>query len=118
MIVGDDQMNLKDDDVIDRSVPGVLQVKRIITLNVCRCRQCDDKCSRLAEPPHLLCVHCNNNHSQREDPNNSLSKYLGPIRGKERAEPKYVAGAPPYMGGRPDSCPICGTYPPCEMDCR
>lgn len=83
MILNDHHMLLQpNDDII--SVDGALVVRRMIELRVCRCRECDDTCTYLASLPYLLCVHCNNNHSQRADPDKWSSDYLGPVTGPRR----------------------------------
>jgi len=79
MILSNEVMTLKPDDEIIAADYGALIVRRVIDIYVCRCRQCEDKCTRLGDPPHLCCVICNNDHSQAVD-----GVYKGPFRGKVR----------------------------------
>lgn len=108
MRISDKDMELREGDVIKGADWGGLVVERTIQLTVCRCRQCEDACDTLAEVPHLLCVHCNNHHTQ-----NVNGEYKGPYLGPRRAL-EHLAKI------KPDSepCPICGSVPSCPMDCR
>ncbi len=76
MRIPDDEMHLRPQDEVKQSEWGGLVVERTIELTICRCRQCKDRCVRLSEPPHLLCVHCHNNHTQNVD-----GVYRGPFSG-------------------------------------
>ena len=66
-----------EDKVIDKD--GHLAVIRPITFYLCRCRECKDACKALSEVP--LCVHCNNNCTQKADPEKYYSEWLGPFTG-------------------------------------
>ena len=127
-MISDTHSALRSDDEIVTNGKGQLSVSRVVSLNVCRCRQCSDNCELLAEPPHVLCVHCNNNHSQSVD-----GRFVGPFTGSRgaralqqmstiRAQPDPTPSPPTYRYGipgiTPDACPICGTIPACSMDCR
>ena len=80
MILSNEDMTLRPDDDIEVAQSDHLVVKRIITLTVCRCRQCEDKCERLGEHPYFTCSVCNNNHSQDVD-----GVYRGPLCGSRGA---------------------------------
>ena len=87
MRLPDELMKLKrgdDGGIVTSAVDGTLLVYRTVELRVCRCRECNDTCEWLAERPHTLCVTCHNNHSQKADPNNSFSEWLGPLVGPRR----------------------------------
>lgn len=79
MILSSEQMKLRPDDEVVESEDCTLVVKRVVDLHVCRCRECEDKCERLGEPPYLTCSICHNNHSQAVD-----GIYKGPFRGPKR----------------------------------
>lgn len=133
MIISD--MFLSHDDEINESAWGGLVVDRLVQFTVCRCRQCEDACEMLGEVPHTLCIRCNNHHSQVEN-----GVYKGPLTGPRRVlerlaqipaddppqrapeplpvQPTYRRSLPGYLGGPQEACPICGTVPACQMDCR
>lgn len=131
MIIRDEDMMLRPDDAIKKADWGGLVIERTIQLSVCRCRECEDACQALAGVPHLLCVHCNNHHTQLVN-----GEYKGPFLGPRRVlehlakikpdpepipEPDPMAlrkSLPGYLGGPPEACPICGSVPACHMDCR
>lgn len=79
MILSNEDMTLKPEDEIIEAEHCALVVLRVVELHVCRCRECEDKCERLGDPPHLCCVICSNNHSQAVD-----GVYKGPFRGRVR----------------------------------
>jgi len=79
MILSNDDMLLRPDDEIIEADHCALVVRRVVELRVCRCRECEDKCVRLGEPPHTTCSICHNNHSQAVD-----GVYKGPLTGKLR----------------------------------
>jgi len=81
MIIPDQRLS-GDDTIIDKD--GSLVVIRPITLSICRCRECKDACKTLSEPKYSLCCFCNNDCSQKADPNNSLSEWLGPFTGPRK----------------------------------
>jgi len=72
---------LQPSDEIILKPTGDLVVRRVIELRICRCRQCEDKCLRLASPSYVLCVNCHNNHSQKADPDDFHSEWLGAFSG-------------------------------------
>ena len=72
-----DDYRLQEDDNV-KMIDGKLIVERTVLLNLCRCRECSDSCERLSPFGYVLCTICNNNHSQKEDPHNFSSPWLGP----------------------------------------
>ena len=71
-----DDTRLQDTDKIVKADWGGYVVHRNAEFSICRCRECNDNCDRLAQPPHTLCVHCHNNHTQQVGGN-----YKGPFIG-------------------------------------
>lgn len=78
MILRDRDLRLLLDDKIVK-VGDKLVVRRVVELSVCRCRECEDRCVRLADPKYYTCVVCNNNHSQKVD-----GRWVGPCTGERQ----------------------------------
>lgn len=130
MILSEKDTMLQFDDEVKIAAWGGLIVERTIELALCRCRQCEDACEVLCEVPNMLCVHCNNHHTQKDADGVYKGPHLGPRRVLERMAkiPKedptpplptpYRQSLPGYLGGPSEACPICGTVPACSSDCR
>lgn len=95
MILKDSELQLRQGDVVKTSGAGNLVVERIITLTLCRCRQCEDRCLSLSD--RVLCVHCNNHHTQMVG-----KDYKGPYTGPRRVLEHLakIDRLPPKMDAR------------------
>jgi hypothetical protein len=102
MILHDEKLK-SNDKIFEKD--GHLVITRPITFYLCRCRECSDACSNLVGIPDSLgdqpligyakmvfqtgsplCSLCNNNCSQRKDPNDYFSQWIGPHTGPRKTE--------------------------------